>query len=108
MSKTGETIVKEYLVNRGLVVRKIPEGDTKTADFAVYTNDELAFYLEEKTLELTPVRWRNIDPVYSAIAKHVREALKQFNCLNPDKRFPNVLAITSMDPGKNVNHLFLF
>ncbi len=106
MAKSGEFIVKNYLESRGLTVRKIPESDIKTVDFEVYSQGKLAFYLEEKTLELTPVAWKNLGSVYNAIAKHIREAVKQFKSVNPDKRVPNVLTITNMDPNRNVNHLF--
>jgi len=106
MSKPGETILKQYLESKGLTVIKIPESDIKTVDFEVHAQGKLAFYLEEKTLEITPVAWKSIDPVYNAIAKHIKEAVKQFKSVNPDKRVPNVLAITNMDPNRNVNHLF--
>jgi len=106
MSKPGETILKQYLESKGLTVIKIPESDIKTVDFEVHAQGKLAFYLEEKTLEITPVAWKSIDPVYNAIAKHIKEAVKQFKSVNPDKTVPNVLAITNMDLNRNVNHLF--
>ncbi|OPL11290.1 MAG: hypothetical protein AVO34_08715 [Firmicutes bacterium ML8_F2] len=106
MAKLGETNVRQYLESRGLTVRKIPESNFKTVDFAVQDRGELAFYLEEKTLELTPVAWGSIDPVYNNIARHIKEAIRQFSSMNPDKNVPNVLAITSMDPTKTINHLF--
>jgi hypothetical protein len=105
MAKPGETILKQYLESKGLTVRKIPESDTKTVDFEVLSQGKIALYLEEKTLELTPLAWKSVDPVYNAIAKHIKEAVKQFKSINPDKRVPNVLAITNMDPNRNVNHL---
>ena len=106
MAKPGETIVKHYIESNGLKVTKIPETDIKTVDFEVHSQGELSFYLEEKTLELTPVAWKSIDPVYNAIAKHIKEALKQFKSVNPDKIIPNVLAITNMDSNRNINHLY--
>ena len=55
MAKSGEAIVKQYLESKELTVRKIPESDIKTVDFEVHLQGELAFYLEEKTLELIGV-----------------------------------------------------
>ncbi|MGM0651932.1 MAG: hypothetical protein ACQES4_04015 [Bacillota bacterium] len=78
MAKSGENAVKAFLEKRGLRVEKIPEREIKTADFAVYTKDGLAFYLEEKTLELGSNKWKRIDPIYQSIAGHVYEAVKQF------------------------------
>ncbi len=106
MAKPGETIVKQYLESNGLIAIKIPESNIKVVDFEVHAKGELAFYLEEKTLELTPLAWKSKDPVYNAIAKHIKEAVKQFKSVNPDKRVPNALAITNKDPNRNVNHLF--
>lgn len=106
MAKPGENIVKKYLEGKGLKAVKIPERDIKTVDFAVYSANELVFYLEEKTLALTPLKWKNIDPIYNAIAKDSYEAAKQFKSINPDRRVPNVLAFVNMDPAKSVNFLF--
>lgn len=106
MAKPGENMVKEYLESKGLGVRKIPESGIKTVDFAVYSETELVFYLEEKTLEMTPLAWNNVDPVYNAIAKHVHEAKKQFRSVNPGRVVPNVLSFINKDPAHDINHLF--
>lgn len=106
MAKPGESIVKAYLESKGLTVLKLPEGKVKTVDFKVYSGEELVFYLEEKTLELTPLTWKDVDPVYNAIAKDVYEARKQFRSVNPYRRVPNVLSFTNMDPARDINYLF--
>jgi len=106
MAKPGESIVKEYLENKGLTVSKIPESEVKTVDFVVYSGTEPVFYLEEKTLEITPPAWKELDPVYNAIAKDVYEARKQFDSVNPDRVMPNVLSFTNMDPKRDINYLF--
>ncbi len=106
VAKSGENIVKAYLEKKGLKVIKIPESSAKTVDFEVYAEKEPVFYLEEKTLELTPPAWKNIDPIYNSIAGHLREAIKQFKSVNPDRKFPNVLSFTNMDPARSIDVLF--
>jgi len=105
VAKSGERIVKEQLENKGLKVVKIPEGDIKTVDFEIYYKHELLCYLEEKTIELTPLAWKNIDPIYSSISRHIYDAIKQFKSLNPDQVVPNVLSFTSMDQARTINDL---
>lgn len=107
MAKTGESIVKNYLEGKGLRVLKIPERDIKTADFEVFYEEELLFYLEEKTLEPKPVKWKGIDPIYNSMARHLKEATKQFKGVNPYKNVPNVLSFTNKDPARSVNDLFI-
>jgi len=106
VAKAGENAVKDYLVSRGLKVEKLPEREIKTVDFAVYSETGLAFYLEEKTLELSSLEWKRIDPIYSSISKHVYEAVKQFKSTNPERNVPNVLSFTNLDPARDVNDLF--
>ncbi len=106
MTDSGEATCKRYLQDKGLTVIKIPEGRMKTVDFKVYAGQKFAFYLEEKTLILTPPVFRRIDPVYNSLAKNIHEAEKQFRSVNPDRIAPNVLAFTNLDPAKNINHLF--
>ncbi len=106
MAKSGEKSVKNYLERKGLQVEKIPESDAKTVDFAVYSEKGLAFYLEEKTLEPASLEWKKTDPVYNSISRHVHEAVKQFKSVNPGRTVPNVLAVTNLDPGRDVNVLF--
>ena len=106
MAKSGENIVRAFLESKGLTVEKIPEGDVKTVDFAVYTKGNLVFYLEEKTIEPSSGQWKRIDPVYLAIASHAHEAAKQFKSVNPARNVPNVLSFTNLDPARDVNYLF--
>ncbi len=106
MAKSGEKAVKAFLESKGLQVEKIPEREIKTVDFAVHTKSELAFYLEEKTLEPGALEWKRIDPIYNAIASHVHEAVKQFKSINPVRSVPNVLSFTNLDPARDINDLF--
>lgn len=106
MAKSGEKAVKEFLESKGLEAVKIPEGETKTVDFEVYSGFSLACYLEEKTIELAPMAWKNNDSIYNSIAKHMYEAIKQFKSVNPGHLVPNVLSLTNMDPAHSVNDLF--
>ena len=106
MAKSGESIVKKYLENKSIQVVKIPETSVKTVDFAVYYSGDLFFYLEEKTIELAPLAWKNVDPIYNAIGKHIYEAAKQFQSINPGREVPNVLSFTNMDPARSIDDLF--
>ncbi len=106
MAKSGEKAVKELLESKGLKAIKIPEGDMKTVDFEVYNGLSLICYLEEKTIELTPLAWKNVDPIYNSIAKHIHEAIKQFKSVNMDRSVPNVLSLTNMDPARSIDDLF--
>lgn len=105
MAKSGEIIVKEHLENKGLKIIKIPEGDFKTVDFGVYQENRLICYLEEKTIQLTPLAWKNIDPIYGTIARHIHDAIRQFKSINPDRIVPNVLSLTSMDQARSIDDL---
>jgi len=106
MAKPGENVVKSYLENKGLTVRKIPESDNKSVDFEVYSGENLAFYLEEKTLELSPLIFNDRDPTYNSISKHVYEAIKQFKSTNPKRDIPNVLSFTNLDTSRDIQDLF--
>ncbi len=106
MAKSGERAVREYLESKGLRVIKIPESDFKTVDFEVHFKSARICYLEEKTIELTPPAWKDVDPVYNSIARHIYDAIKQFKSVNPERIVPNVLSLTSMDPGRRVDDLF--
>lgn len=105
MAKPGEGIVKAYLESRGLTVKKVPESAIKTVDFAVYEKSDLSFNLEEKSLEMVTPAWKSVDPVYNALAKHIHDAAKQFRSSDPKYKVPHVLAFTSMDWARNINHL---
>jgi len=106
LSKSGEKIVKEHLDSIGLKVIKIPEGDSKTVDFEVYQSNRLVCYLEEKTVELTPLAWKGVDPIYESLARHIYEAIKQFKSVNPDNTVANVLSLTNMDPARSIENLY--
>jgi hypothetical protein len=105
MAKPGETVVRSYLENRGLIVKKIPVSDKKTVDFEVYSGNNLAFYLEEKTLESSPLDFKGSDPTYNSISKRVYEAMKQFKSINPIKDTPNVLSLTNLDGSRDIQDL---
>ncbi|MCK8487401.1 MULTISPECIES: hypothetical protein [Paenibacillus] len=106
MAEIGQEIVKRYLEELGFEVRKIPESDVKTPDYEVFLNEQLVFYCEEKTLEYDDFEGVKDDPTYNSISAHVHKATKQFNSINPNREYPNVLAFVNFDTLKNVHDLF--
>src|SRR4051812_40607538 len=103
MENLGEKIIKEYFENKGLVPKKIKESDTKTPDFEVYSEDNLLFYREEKTLEYDDFVGEKNDSSRNAISSHIKKAQEQFEQVNPDHKYPNVLVINNYNTLKNSN-----
>lgn len=120
--KADESNVELNLVNRGLSCLRFSKAEmqrSKTPDFRVNKNDEFVFFCEVKTSkkdtwleeQLQKVRagciaggLRN-DPIFNRLTDDIYKAAKQFDAVNPDQKFPNVLAIVNHD--KNCGFLDL-
>lgn len=91
----------------------------KTPDFRVSRNDEFQFYCEVKSISAD--RWldeqiktvapgelaggaRN-DPIFNRLTADVHEALKQFDAVNKDQQYPNVLVLVNHDDMCGFNDL---
>ncbi len=104
----------DYLESRGLTAERFSKAETgtgKTPDFRVFRNGELLFYCEVKSS--AEDRWlddqlnnaapgelvggaRN-DPVFNRLTSHVHGAVKQFDAVNKNNKYPNVLAFVNHD-----------
>lgn len=116
MAKFGETLVSDYLSQLGLKSIKINEGDEQTPDFEVKNmNDELLFYLEEKTIDPDSflenaepgVIIEGNDPSENAIETKFRKSVKQFKSVNENHSKPNVLAFVNLNDMVNINDLYI-
>jgi hypothetical protein len=84
---------------------------SKTPDFRVSKGDDSVFYCEVKTSKKDS--WldeqmkkkrvgciagglRN-DPIYNRFTDDIHTAVKQFDAVNPDQEYPNVLALVNHD-----------
>lgn len=117
-----EEKVKSYLEERGFTVERFPKTETragKTPDFRVFRNGEFLFYCEVKSSPED--RWldeqlnraapgelaggaRN-DPIFNRLTKDIHEAVKQFDAVNKDQRYPNILALVNHDDMCGFNDL---
>jgi hypothetical protein len=109
-----EERVKGYLEDRELTAERFSKADTragKTPDFRVFRKGEFQFYCEVKSSPED--RWlddqlnnaetgelvggdRN-DPIYNRLTSDIHESMKQFDAVNKDQKYPNVLALVNHD-----------
>jgi hypothetical protein len=120
--EADEANVEQNFVNSGLSCSRFSKAEMRrstTPDFRVNKNDEFVFFCEVKTSkkdtwleeQLQKVRvgciaggLRN-DPIFNRLTDDIYKAAKQFDAVNPDQKFPNVLAIVNHD--KNCGFLDL-
>jgi len=83
----------------------------KTPDFRVFKGTEFVLYCESKHVQydewldkqladaqpLEIVGGLRHDPIYNRLADRIHDAAKQFEAVNPDRQFPNVLIFTNSD-----------
>jgi hypothetical protein len=84
---------------------------SKTPDFRVWREAELALYCEAKHIQHDEWLVRHLDnapplqfvggarpdPVFNRLTDRIHEAAKQFNAVNPDEALPNVLVFANSD-----------
>lgn len=109
-----EKIIAGIFKKRDLQVKKFTKkrkAKSKTPDFQIFKDDKLAFFCEVKTIErdtwledkilnappLTIVGGGRNDPTFNRIANKIHEASQQFEAVNPDSGYPNVLAFVNHD-----------
>lgn len=112
--EADEEKVKGYLEKRGFICERFSKQEMrtgKTTDFRVFLNGEFVFYCEVKSIRED--RWldqlledagpgqlvggaRN-DPIFNRLTADIHDAVKQFDAVNPDQKFPNVLALVNHD-----------
>lgn len=103
-----------FLLEKGFQIKKIPKEirkKSKTPDFRVFKEDKFVFFCEVKTInqdtwleklimKAPPGRLvggsRN-DPRFNRISNKIYEASQQFEAINPDSEYPNVLIFVNHD-----------
>jgi len=110
----NETCVEELLRGYGLRTERFSKDEMRlgrTPDFKVFNEDRFKFYCEVKTIDYD--KWLDNklsevpsgviagglrpDPVFNRIVDDIHTAIKQFDAVNPNLLFPNVLAIVNHD-----------
>lgn len=117
-----EEKVKCYLENRGFTAERFSKAEMrtgKTPDFRVFRDGEFLFYCEVKSSPED--RWlaeqlnnaapgelaggaRN-DPIFNRLTADIHEAVKQFDAVNKEQKYPNVLALVNHDDMCGFNDL---
>lgn len=114
MESPDEKRVKSYLEERQFVPKRFSKAETrggKTPDFCVSRNGELLFYCEVKSIledgwldkQLSRAAPDELaggsrnDPILNRLAADIHEAVKQFDAVNKDQKYPNVLVFVNHD-----------
>ncbi len=117
-----EDKVKNYLEKYGLTCKRFSKQEIradKTTDFRVFRNGEFVFYCEVKSIredqlldellkDAAPgeiVGGGRNDPVFNRLTTAIRAAVKQFDAVNTDQEFPNILALVNHDSMCGFNDL---
>lgn len=109
-----EQQIMGFLRKKDLQAREFTKkerGLSKTPDFRVYKGDKFVFFCEVKTIACDDlinnlvakappgkiVGYIQDDPRFNRISNKIHEAVQQFNSVNPNSQFPNVLALVNHD-----------
>jgi hypothetical protein len=112
--KVGEQRTIEFFAQYGLTCVRYTKDELragKTPDFKVYKGEEFVLYAESKhaqedtwlgdQLKAAPpfaiVGGSRPDPIFNRLSTYIHEAVKQFDAVNPNHEYPNVLVFTSSD-----------
>jgi hypothetical protein len=68
--------------------------------------DDLLDELLERAPSGEVVGYARADPRFNRIARHILNAVRQFDSVNPDHSLPNVLVLVNHDAGSNFNDLY--
>ena len=117
-----EKRVETFLAEKGFICRRFSKAERragKTPDFRVYSEDKIRFFCEVKTIDKDrwleePVRQEPAgtvvggmrkDPRFSRLTDDIHKAAKQFDAVNPEKKYPNVLVLVNHDSTCRFNDL---
>lgn len=109
-----EKQAKDFLEKRDFYIKsytKEEKAKKKTPDFRVYRGENLIFFCEVKTIDrdtwledllikappLTIVGGGRNDPRFNRVSNKIHEAALQFDSVNPDLTYPNVLIFVIHD-----------
>jgi hypothetical protein len=110
----GEQFAVEYLARHGLRAERFTKAEMrqgKTPDFRLFKESEFVLYCESKHVQYDEWLDRQLedakpleivgglrhDPIFNRLAGHIHDAAKQFDAVNPEHEFPNVLIFTNSD-----------
>jgi hypothetical protein len=110
----GEQFAVEYLAGHALRAERFTKAEMrqgKTPDFRIFKGSEFVFYCESKHVQyddwldkqlenakpLEIVGGLRHDPIFNRLADRIHDAAKQFDAVNHDHEFPNVLIFTNSD-----------
>ena len=97
----AEKFAEDYLRKHTLRPERFSKQEMrarKTPDFRVFRDTELAAYCEAKHIRRDD--WAGglrADPIFNRISNHIHEAVQQFNAVNPDRAYPNILVFANSD-----------
>ena len=110
ISAQDEELVAVYLRKHHNLIAETFDKDErrkgKTPDFRVMKEGRLVFYCEVETIERDD--WRGggrPDPRYNRLTTHIHQAAAQFDAVNRQRRYPNVLFFVNHDNRSNFGHL---
>lgn len=109
-----EKLICEFLTSYSLVAKRFSKKETrkgKTPDFRVFRDETFKFFCEVKSIDKdlwldrqfdsarpgTIVGGLRNDPVYNRLTSDIHTAVKQFDAVNKDITYPNVLALVNHD-----------
>ncbi len=77
---------------------KTEMAERKTPDFKVFRGNEFVFFCEVKEIAADPwLEGLRSDPIFNRLADDRHTAVKQFDSVNQDLQYPNVLAFVNND-----------
>lgn len=117
-----EVKVKQYFERCGFNCARLSKVETcigKTPDFRISRDGEFVFFCEvksslkdrwlDKQLDDAPpgviVGGGRNDPIFNRLTADIHSAVKQFDTVNPDQKWPNVLALVNHDDMCGFNDL---
>lgn len=120
--KADEGLIEDWLTKKGLRVERFSKAEmrgSKTPEFRVFKGRELAFFCEVKSLAKdesldeklaaappgTVVQVGGSDSTFNAVANKIHEAGAQFDAVNPDLTYANVLVLVNDKPACDVRDL---
>ena len=110
----GEQVALEFFAKHGMRAERFTKAQmqqSKTPDFRVYDSDDFVLYCEAKHVQedewldkqlanaapLQIVGGARPDPIFNRLTDRIHEAAKQFDCVNHEHGYPNVLVFTNSD-----------
>jgi hypothetical protein len=97
---SDENQVAAYLAKLGLTATSFSKEERrtgKTPDFRILVDNAVAFFCEVKSINKDTVEGLRKDPIFNRLTDDIHTAVKQFDAVNPQLDYPNVLALINHD-----------